>query len=414
MANPSLSAFLATTKEQYLSAVRDGTASEWVVVMGNEAGDLDSLASSFGYARFHSVTRDTQKVVALSQTPRTDLHLRAENIYALEQSRIDHSCKELLCIDDIPQTQSKRFPSTQFALVDHNRILPRYTENNPDARVIAIVDHHEDEGHHKDTADPRIVAVPTGSCTSLVAKLFKEKCPDRMTPELAGLLLSGILIDTSGLKPGGKAELADREAAAFLVPIAAQSRDQSFVRMAHAEDEGPMLDIASLTNILQEKKGSISHLSTYDLLRRDYKEYSLTPHWSSSGSILVGLATVPKGLKSWIPGDEEFWSQAEKWMDERCLTVLGILTTFRSRKGKHKREILFIIREGDGKDELASRLWKGLEESEELRVKKKKLEKYESKRTDQDESRKRVYKQGNASATRKAIAPLVKRIIEET
>ncbi|KZT28216.1 DHH phosphoesterase [Neolentinus lepideus HHB14362 ss-1] len=412
MASSSLPAFLATAKEQYLTAVHDGTAAEWVVVMGNEAGDLDSLASSFGYAFFHSIACKTQKVVPLSQTPRNDLHLRAENIHAFELAGFD-SDKQLLCIDDVPLTQSNRFPSTQFVLVDHNRLLQRYTENNPSARVVAIVDHHEDEGHHKDTADPRIIAVPTGSCTSLVAKLFKEQCPDSMTPELATLLLSGILIDTSGLKPGGKAELADREAAAFLLPTASQSQNQSLVWVAGAGGSQLELDIVGLTNVLQEKKASISHLSTYDLLRRDYKEYSLTPHWAPSEPILVGLATVPKGLKPWIPEDEEFWMQTEKWMDERCLTVLGILTTFRSKKGKHKRQMLFIIREGEERDELATRLWKGLEDNEELKVKRKKLEKFDSQRKDHDENKMRIYKQRNAHATRKTIAPLVKHIVEQ-
>lgn len=39
----SLSAFLLDCKQQYLAAVADGKAKEWIVVMGNEAGGMRFL-----------------------------------------------------------------------------------------------------------------------------------------------------------------------------------------------------------------------------------------------------------------------------------------------------------------------------------------------------------------------------------
>jgi hypothetical protein len=43
-------------------------------------------------------------------------------------------------------------------------------------------------------------------------------------PELSTLLLSAILIDTKGLKAGGKAVDVDREAAAYLIPLSHLAR----------------------------------------------------------------------------------------------------------------------------------------------------------------------------------------------
>jgi exopolyphosphatase len=127
-------------------------------------------------------------------------------------------------------------------------------------------------------------------------------------------------------------------------------------------------------------------------------------------------------------------------MEERGLFVLGILTSFRHEKhmsqsgrGKHKRQMLWVIREGadmvepseptndksgeePGRvdvDQLASKLWDGLEGSEVLQLKKRDIEKFGTSDKDADSAmRIRIYKQGNVNATRKATAPLMKSILQ--
>ncbi|EPQ51822.1 DHH phosphoesterase [Gloeophyllum trabeum ATCC 11539] len=438
----NLPAFLSTAKAQYLFAVHDGTAAEWVVVMGNEAGDLDSLASSLALALFLSLTRPDArgKVVPLLQTPHADLHLRPENLHALSLASLDPSA--LLCLDDVPSP----LPSGKFALVDHNRLNPYFSASPSTAEVVAVVDHHDDEGLYTDTADPRVVQVPTGSCASLVALLYRERVPGAMGADLAVLLLSAIIIDTAGLKEGGKAERADREAAAWLSPLASRVPALRPGTLVHGSDLGAgEVDVAGLTRVLQERKFDVGGLGTYDLLRRDYKEYSLAPSFPLSASlspssspgtapVQVGLATVPRGLKSWLPADHFFWGECQRWMDARGLGVLGILMTFtgsgKKGKRKHKRQQLWIVRRGY--EEVGRRLWEGLEGSGELEVVRKGVGKYlegakgeegergkaemdmegEEMEKEEREGRVRVYKQGNAKATRKAVAPLVRRIIE--
>lgn len=291
-------------------------------------------------------------------------------------------------------------------------------DHNPEARVIGVIDHHEDEGLYKDAANPRIITVPTGSASSLVALYLQEKCEDKVSPELATLLLCSVLIDTNGLKVGGKAVDADRAAAAFLVPLSLLEVDNSLLTTTEPHD---LPQVQSLSSTLSEKKGSVSHLNTSDLLRRDYKEYTMTPSWAKDMSIKVGLASVPVGLKPWIQGDEHFWTSTEEWVAQRNLAVLGILTSFRDEKKlnkhgkpKHKREQLFVVRQGDVPD-LATRLFEGLEASQELKLKSKSFKKLSGAKGAKlfsDEVDARAWKQGNVDATRKVTAPVVKNIIE--
>jgi len=183
----------------------------------------------------------------------------------------------------------------------------------------------------------------------------------------------------------------------------------------------------------------VSRLGTRDLLRRDYKQSLINLPWvSNRTAINSGLSTVPVDFKSWIPRDtKEFWSSVKEWMEQRKLSVLGILTSFRDKKpgesgrGKHKRQMLWVVREGeivedpqletDGSEipqkfnikDLASRLWAGLEASEELELEEGDLENFGISKQDVDSSmRFRIYKQGNASASRKVTAPLLKNILE--
>jgi exopolyphosphatase len=164
-------------------------------------------------------------------------------------------------------------------------------------------------------------------------------------------------------------------------------------------------------------------LGAWDLLRRDYKEYTYTLNWHpSTPTIKAGLATVPVKLRSW-GSDGKLETEAQRWMEHQQLSVLGVLTSFRDArkfgkngKGKHRREMAWLVRDGTDAqtlqlDDVASRLWKGLEANEELQVKKhKKMNLSKIPPT----ARARTYKQKNANATRKAAAPLLKNIMEST
>lgn len=361
------------------------------------------------------------------QTPRPDLQLRAENIRAFELSGI--SLDKLLCIDDIRVSPAKL--ASSFALVDHNSLLPYW--DRPDAQVVGIIDHHDDEGKHKD-ASPRNITVPLGSCASLVAETFKDRfAPDEngTTPpqELATLLLSAIYIDTSGLKPNGKAELTDKVAAAFL---------EKFAGYASLNDppEGPAYRKATASELV-ETKHTVGHLSSRDLLRRDYKQFEFNT--ADGVTLHVGLSTVPLGTKVWLQKEAQnlpgYRKTLEAWALERNLDVMGVLTTFKSEsKGHHRRELLILVggaitehlalvnsKVKGNVDTLAAALAKGLEGQEvlDLEPKEFKGEFADIKGPPGEHAHAKdvvgvvhFWQQNNVQATRKLIAPAFKSIIE--
>lgn len=310
---------------------------------------------------------------------------------AFEVASLDPSL--LLTSSDIPSAPAPQ-PS-RFALVDHNRLLSSFK-----GEVVGIVDHHEDEGLHT-TAKPRVIE-PVGSCASLVTLQFRtilEGGSSEQFKEITTLLLSAILIDTGALKPKGKAIEEDYQAAQLLMPLTGLAPDAK----SNAGDGSHIpAPLKAYFQALSLAKGSVGHLSTRDLLRRDYKQYEY------SAGTLCGLATVPIKLETWYERSvDEFWEGVDAWMEERKLHVVGILTTYKSsNKGKGRRQSVWVVRgEGEEFDRLADSLFKGIEKSE-LQV--EDIGKLEG----QKNRRVRAYQHQNTEPTRKAVAPLVQKIIE--
>ncbi|KAG8835839.1 Exopolyphosphatase [Serendipita sp. 399] len=374
--------FLSRRKTDFLADLNAGHGDEWRVVTGNEAGDLDSIASAIGYA----FLSPDSKIVPLVQTQRSDLHLRPENTLAFSLASFDTA--HLLTSSDIEN--GLRAYSCTYVLVDHNRILP-----SCNGTVSGILDHHEDEGFHTD-ANPRIIK-PVGSCASLVTLHNQQRLQDTSSNEVADvaiLLLSAILIDTGGLKAGGKATDADFDAARLLTPHTGIASISSMATVRKA----PPSSLDALSRRLAQTKMSVDHLSTKDLLRRDYKEYSIT-------GLQIGLSTVPLGLKFLVKRDLlGFWSDIDSWISDQHLDVLGVLTTYRSKKNKHRRQLLFLVR--PGLEQLEKKLFDGIGSDKELECEERRI-------AGLGERRGRCWRQGNVKATRKTVAPLVRRIVED-
>lgn len=97
-----------------------------------------------------------------------------------------------------------------FGLVDHASLGADWksaSSKEGDRDVVAVVDHHVDEGAHPN-AKLRIlqgpgapgVSTPTGSCASMVAALFQNHFISGQVPtQVADLLLSAVLIDTDNV-----------------------------------------------------------------------------------------------------------------------------------------------------------------------------------------------------------------------
>lgn len=415
--------------------------------------DLDSLACALADAHFArekdaARTGSKRRHVPLFLSRRTDLHLRPENLLALETAQIP--VQDLLTIDDLPAARLANL-GTRFSLVDHNVLLDQFrshpeSPNDPrdDARVVSILDHHVDERKHLG-AEPRVIEL-IGSCSSLVTRQYGADAAPVPTP-LADLLLSAIAIDTR-MKPvadGGKAADVDLNAVETLLPFSSFFATSATTAAAASSSDSPptaaALDVLNAYNSrLSDAKEDVAHLSGHDLLRRDYKEYH-------ESSIRYGLSTVPLSLSTWLkrfspPSSSlsssdakqaavnELLDEVRLWMDERDLALAGVLTSYSHIKksgtvGGRRREILIMARgggSGDDDEQAAAAaaaaafdlVFAGLEKDPVLELGEWKASKdYSIDRGRGGRERWQVWQQGNARATRKQVAPALKDLVHQ-
>ncbi|SNX87671.1 related to PPX1 - exopolyphosphatase [Melanopsichium pennsylvanicum] len=359
----NLDEYLAQAKQDAYTHLKAGSSSQTklTVIMGNEAGDLDSAACAIGLSylltRFGSPSGHNlseSKYVPLIQSSHKDDVLRPENTAAFRASQIDP--ESVLCLDDVQHKLGLSLESEAFApsanvaigLVDHASLTGPWggaRAGNRDVQI--VVDHHEDVGDHTNAA-LRIIKSPSkepiGSCSSMVAELFasdfaKSPSTDLGLRQVADLLISAIIIDTDNLRsaPGGKATRADFEAVKLLFPYSSFGNPSTSARIKetalwfsplnrtdHASVEpiqaiNPSEDTDSATRsakiilapywqILSGSKQAVSHLSGRDLLRRDYKQLDVVhPEGYDAANadvvLKLGFASVPISIVEWLHKD---------------------------------------------------------------------------------------------------------------
>lgn len=277
------------TKRQFLIDWQRGRSWEWTIVMGNEGGDLDSMAAALTWAYHlgHSTanTTDRIKAIALLQTPADALDLRPENKLALDNSQMSSGHSDLLTMNELPEeaeTLSKDIKGV--VLVDHARPLRKWS----DARVLSIFDHHQDKGAAPG-AKPRVFE-KVASCTTLVARQMLdelEALPDEyhMPHELLELVLSAIAIDSKGLKSGTD---EDRRTAGRLLR-------RSNWRKSDLDDKMQALD-----EELSEAKKDLDDLGVRDLLRRDWKGDLVDTYSPRTPTVSLGFSSIPYSLDDQI------------------------------------------------------------------------------------------------------------------
>ncbi|WFC95735.1 exopolyphosphatase [Malassezia brasiliensis] len=312
MASAPLAAFLRTRK-----GLAAHGATHWV--LGNEAGDLDSLACAIGFAFLSQYAEPSgPQWVPVVQTPRADLVLRPENLAMLHKCSVDPEA--LVCVDEMPALGA----DAVLALVDHNRVSDAFRA----AHVAAVVDHHADEGMHTD-AGARVVVPPerAGSCASVLTTYFAPRLPPAppLPPAMADLLLSAVLIDTYNFSPeAGKAQAVDEAARAFLAR-------QSSYPDADAQ--------AALFDALVRAKSDVSGLSVAQKLRRDYK--LLECETQGGGVWRIGTSSTVEPLAALVrDGSDALTDALRTFCTERKLDVEVVLAGFHDDAGQAHRELL--------------------------------------------------------------------------
>lgn len=301
----ALSAGISKVK-QFLASNRSSlsTPGSVQIVMGNEAADLDSMASSVLYAYYKYTTTDSSGKTAfipLINIPREDFKLRTEAVYLFSEAGIDPSL--LLFSEDVDLDSLKAKGSLKLTLIDHNK-LASFQEKYADC-VVEIIDHHKDEGLFSG-ASPRIIE-PVGSAATLVAEALLSKGLGLLEQGSATLLLGTMLLDTVNLDLEAKrATPKDLQIAEQLLTLTGVNR-------------------SSLFDTLQKEKFNVSALSTADLLRKDYKEWKLGP-------CQVGVSSVLLSVADWLAKDAKLSASLAAYVAERKLNVLIAMNAYTEPK----------------------------------------------------------------------------------
>jgi exopolyphosphatase len=269
-------------------------------VVGNTAGDADSIISAITLGYIESVKGVTEKTPIVS-IPRADLETqRPETVSLLKLAGISHAAGVLLFVDQPVVTESTE--ATEVTLVDHNRLADIFQQK--DWKVVEIVDHHRDERMYMDTCSgsSRWItfddnkALVASACT-LVVERMKElwRPPD---PSSLGVLLLGvILLDSVNLSPeAGKVTQRDRDAVqSLLVDTNWQGLPQESKEVLKVSpSSGP--NTTAFFHALQETKfdpGFWNSLSVRHALWLDYKDYSYKDG-------VFGVSTVLMPLDSFL------------------------------------------------------------------------------------------------------------------
>lgn len=242
------------------------------VVMGNESGDLDSMVSAVLWA--YAMTHKTDKHhLPLFNIPRQDVPLRKEAPWVFKEAGID--IQAVPCAEEVNLSALAASRRLRLILVDHN--TPCADQLDLGSSVVGIVDHHEDEGKHME-ASRKIEKV--GSATTLVAaELLKASL---VTPEVALLLQSAILLDTRNLNANEVHFLPlDREVASTLQEITGREPSKFYGE-------------------LFTRRMDVSGVPLADLLRKDAKSVSMNNyHFYMSSLAGMSLEILTTNFPNW-------------------------------------------------------------------------------------------------------------------
>ena len=275
----------------------DPGAGKVTVVMGNEAADLDSMASAVLYAYFLSITEAGSSPVPLVNIPRGDFKLRTEAVFLFKEAGIDVDAMTFAGDVDLKVLAAEGRLS--LILIDHNKLASG--QSDLESSVTAILDHHADEKAYPSTAKTDIR--PVGSAATIVAESFLKDAADAVDASVGTLLLGTILLDTVNLDPEAERVTdADRVVAEKLSSITGSDRDALFEK-------------------LQFEKFNVASLDSYDLLRKDYKEWQMGP-------VKCGIGSVLMSAEAWMKNDPEIASSFDKYLKERNLDVLLAMNAF--------------------------------------------------------------------------------------
>ncbi|KAL9118526.1 MAG: hypothetical protein Q9187_004925, partial [Circinaria calcarea] len=219
--------------------------------------------------------------------------------------------------------------------------------------------------------------------------------------QVAKMAIGSILVDTANLTAEGKVEKPDKEAVAYL---------ESKIRLS--PKDGKAWDKEKFYEEINQAKADIGSLLLNDILRKDYKE------WTQGGRKL-GISSVVKPLDFLIKKAQDEQSRSNDtsaftkatsiFASDRGLAIFAIMTTSNSSEGKFQRE-LYVQSEKNGR-EASSRF-------ENTAIGELGLEPLPSNNVNQlseksDDISRRTWLQKDISKSRKQVAPLLRKAMQD-
>lgn len=189
-------------------------------------------------------------------------------------------------------------PPYRMILVDHNEIeqSPPGAEEIP---VIEVVDHHR-IGMMPTAVPIRFTGDVVGSTCTLVAQMYRS-AGERLTPEMAGLLLGGVVSDTLALKSPTTSDM-DLRICEWLEKLSGVNRDD-------------------LMNELLRIDSALAVKPALEVISVDRKDYS-------DGKIKFALSQVEEtNLELLTHRLEELTSEITRVIDDEKLDFFGLLVT---------------------------------------------------------------------------------------
>lgn len=277
--------------KQACTKQKEESARKVRAVIGSEAADLDSIASSICYSAILTYQSEVLAAPIIS-CEEEDMQLRPDAEWLLHKLNIDTS--DLFFVGG--EMHWLHNEVSEIVLVDQNNLAPAF--ESLATHVVAIIDHHEDEGaFHEASVSKQIESV--GSCSTLIAERFMELIGNGQSlTGVAELLLGAITIDT-GMLRGDQAGPRDVEAAQWLSKISKIGMEELY------------------TAISSRRRARTSH-STRSLLRLDSKERRM-------GNWRVGISTLPGVSASEVIARTDLDDEGARVMAERRLDLLALV-----------------------------------------------------------------------------------------
>lgn len=382
-------------------------------VIGNESADLDSITCALLYGYVVSSRPQSRKtgeiVIPVTNIPSADLRLRPELTALLRHA--DLKPADLITLDDLTGLIGSLPPKqTSWTLVDHNALQGALGEEYSGS-VVGTIDHHADESKVPKVAVSRIIE-KSGSCGSLVANFCRDTWDtissssstvgaangqddgavddfaftSTWDAQVAKLALGSILIDTVNLTDESKVTEHDRKAVKYLE-----------ARVNVSPKYGKTYDRDAFFEEINTAKSNLDDLSVEDILRKDYKEWH-------EGDISLGISSCVQPIEYLKSRTDDLLPVVIKYARSRKLQLFAIMTAYNNGGNFQRQLVLMSLAEG-----------KPVEASERfLASNNSDLQLSDNKAlfdTDEGLPLLCAWEQGNLSASRKQVAPMLREAI---